>query len=76
MKARFALFAFGRYYPNGGFDDLRGIYESVEDCCVKFDSIIPEIMDEQGYGKCESNGQCYAQIVDLDTMELVKELEK
>jgi hypothetical protein len=28
MKTRFALFVYRGYYPDGGWSDLRGLYES------------------------------------------------
>ncbi len=55
---RFILFAFGRYYPAGGWSDLVGIYDHVENA----------------YAAANNNhGDYIFQIVDLDTAEIVEQ---
>lgn len=71
MNNPFALFAFGRYYPNGGFDDFRGSFKTEQACRDKFTELIPDLMREMGYGRAEGNGSLTGQIVKIETMELV-----
>lgn len=70
-----ALFAGGNYYPNGGWKDFRGMFNSMRECEERFQSLFPTLMSEQGYSRQSTpSNHVWAQIVDLETRTLVKEL--
>ena len=73
---KYALFAFGSYYPNGGFDDLRGLFDSIPECRNAFKEVLPKLMSEQGYGESAKPTKCHGQIVDLKEMKIVETLSE
>ena len=56
---RYILFCFPYYYPNGGADDLVGVYNTIKEC----DNAM----------KSESFWSCY-QVYDKQTDKIVKEI--
>ena len=58
---RYLLFTFKNYYPCGGFEDYEGIFDSIEEAHNYWNNI--PLIDR--YTNC--------QIVDYDTLKIVKE---
>jgi hypothetical protein len=75
--SRYALFAFGHYYPNGGIDDLRGVYPSVEECRQAFKLLGSKLMIEQGYSSNAhpTGHDCTGQIVELKTLQCIETIQ-
>jgi len=61
MEKPFALFACDNYYPNGGWDDFQGLFDTVEAARAEFFRV------ENDY---------WGHIVDLRTQEIVEDFRK
>ena len=63
------LFAGGKYYPNGGWKDMRGICSDREHCMALLESVGPQIMSEMGYGAMQpKKHDVWYHIVDADSL--------
>ena len=52
---KFALFMFDEFYPGGGWDDFKGVFAT----------------REKALEEAATNGHKFAQIVNLETLEIV-----
>lgn len=64
----FALFAGDVYYPQGGWSDLVGLFDSLEAAQAAF-----EAGDPDGYGEGEPRAYEWGQVVDLASRQVVLE---
>jgi hypothetical protein len=58
---RYLLFTFGNYYPCGGFEDYKGMFDTIEDA-FSYWANLPNI---------DRDANC--QIVDYNTLKIVQE---
>lgn len=65
---KYLLFVGAHYYPNGGYEDLAGAFPDIESAEAAFWWSLNETVGRYQLG------DAWGQIVDLDTLELVKKL--
>lgn len=63
---RYLIFAYGQYYPSGGWSDFKESYDSLEDAQTAFSQMLKDSELVPAYNRCE-----YGEIVDSETGEYV-----
>ena len=68
---KYLLFAGWNYYPSGGFNDLRGKFDTLEEAHKGRD----EFYKSEGLEVGEEGGFCWHHIVDRETGKIIEESE-